>query len=58
MGIRTIGQLAACDPRLLKPLLGKQAEEIRDGPGDWTTARWCPTNSGNPWERKIPFLWI
>lgn len=30
MGIRTIGQLAACDPRLLKPLLGKQAEEIRD----------------------------
>ena len=30
MGIRTIGQLAACNPRLLRPLLGKNAEEIRD----------------------------
>lgn len=30
MGIRTIGQLAACDPRLLRPLLGKNAEEIRN----------------------------
>ncbi|WP_278673983.1 DNA polymerase IV [Acidaminococcus fermentans] len=30
IGIRTIGQLAACDPRLLQPLLGKQAKEIRD----------------------------
>ena len=30
MGIWTIGQLAACDPRLLRPLLGKNAEEIRD----------------------------
>ena len=30
MGIRTIGQLAACDLRLLRPLLGKNAEEIRN----------------------------
>lgn len=30
MGIRTIGQLAACNPRLLRPLLGKNAEEIRN----------------------------
>ena len=30
MGIRTIGQLAACDPRLLRPLWGKNAEEIRN----------------------------
>ena len=30
MGIRTIGQLAGCDPRILRPLLGKNAEEIRE----------------------------
>ena len=30
LGLRTIGDLAACDLSLLAPVLGRQAEEIRD----------------------------
>ena len=30
LGLRTIGQLAACPVSLLQPVLGKQAEEIRN----------------------------
>lgn len=30
LGLTTIGQLAACDLRVLQPLLGRQAEEIRN----------------------------
>ncbi|WP_337464862.1 DNA polymerase IV [Acidaminococcus timonensis] len=30
LGLRTIGQLAACSVSLLQPVLGKQAQEIRD----------------------------
>lgn len=58
MGIRTIGQLAGCDPRILRPLLGKTRRKSGTGPGAWTAVRWCRTNSGNPWGRRTHSRWI